>query len=125
MKKLKTYKQLFENNAITEINYSFKNLSKLPYLPNTLEILDCSNNNLTKISNLPITLESLDCSNNPNLSFLLLPDNIEDITIINTNLPYDDIDEYEEWFENDFNEKKYPVEYTEYLKKEKMTDFNL
>lgn len=119
------HKQLFENDVITEINYSFEKLTKLPYLPDTLEILNCSNNNLTKITNLPEPLESLDCSDNPNLSFLLLPDNIEDITITNTNLPYDDIDEYEEWFENEFNEENYPEEYAEYLKKEKIIDFNL
>ena len=44
MKHLKNYNQLFES-IVTKRNISYQNLTELPELPDTLEILSCENNN--------------------------------------------------------------------------------
>ena len=47
MKYIKKY-QLFEN-VVTELDLSRRNLTKLPELPDTLEILYCHHNKLTEL----------------------------------------------------------------------------
>ena len=51
-----------------EVLHCFNNqLTSLPDLPNTLEVLLCQNNQLTSLPELPDTLHSLHCNNNPHL----------------------------------------------------------
>jgi hypothetical protein len=47
--------------------YGTHQLTSLPDLPNTLEVLLCQNNQLTSLPDLPDTLHSLHCNNNPRL----------------------------------------------------------
>ena len=93
MKYLKT----FEQKSITELDYSKQNLTSLPELPESLEILYCHNNELTYLPALPESLEILYCNNN-NLSELpALPDSLKVLYCFNNNLPYKDLDGYKEW----------------------------
>jgi hypothetical protein len=61
----------------TPLRLSGLNLTKLPGIPNGVEILDVSNNKITHIHSLPKTVKNLDCSNNRITDGLTLPVNIE------------------------------------------------
>ena len=60
-----------------ELDFSFLNLSKLPPLPNHIEVLYCNGNNLKELPKLPPNLIVLDCSRNFLTSLPLLPKNLE------------------------------------------------
>ena len=136
--------KIFEANNITELNYNSQNLSELPELPDTLEILYCHNNNLSELPELPDTLETLYCHNN-NLSELPeLPDTLIELSCYNNNLselpqlpdtleildcednklPYDDLEGYWKWF-HEYYPVNYPEKYEKFMSKKKQKDFNL
>ena len=116
MKYLKT----FEQQIITELDLSNKNLTELPELPDTLvtlycgdnqlielpdlpdtlEYLYCSKNNLTSLPELPETLKELYCSNNKLTELPELPKSLKILFCSNNNLPYNNLDEYKEWVKN-------------------------
>lgn len=50
---------------VNELDCSFNQLTDLPTLPNTLQMLKCTSNQLTNLNNLPITLKKLYCWYNP------------------------------------------------------------
>ena len=54
---------------MTTLNLSYQDLTELPQLPQSLQILCCDNNNLTELPQLPQSLKLLYCSYN-NLSEL-------------------------------------------------------
>ena len=87
MKYIKKY-QLFDK-VITELNLSNQNLTELPELPDTLEILYCHNNKLTELPELPETLEYLECDHN--------------------NLPYDNLKSYWKWYYNKYPSITYEI----------------
>jgi Leucine-rich repeat (LRR) protein len=62
---------------ITELNLSWKHLTELPVLPDTLEYLDCFNNQLIKLPDLPDTLKKLNCHSNQLTELPELPDKLE------------------------------------------------
>ena len=75
MKHIKTYK-LFESIQ-TEMDVSGKDLTSLPELPNSLEILYCNNNKLNSLPELPNSLERLWCHNNKLNSLPELPNSLK------------------------------------------------
>lgn len=87
------------SNSLEAIYCYNNNLKSLPELPKSLLILDCSDNELTSLPELPDTLEHLNCSGN-NLKFLpILPESLKSLIChYNNNLPYNNIDEYREWY---------------------------
>ena len=48
----------------TELYYLYEQLTKLPELPNSLQILYCYNNELQELPKLPNLLKELNCNNN-------------------------------------------------------------
>ena len=59
------------------LNYSRKNLTKLPELPDNLQELFCDGNKLTSLPKLPNNLEILWCDHNQLTSLPKLPNNLE------------------------------------------------
>ena len=101
MKYLKT----FERKIITEVDLSYKKLTKLPELPDTLKELYCSNNQLNKLPDLPDTLQVLYCNNNQLTKLPDLPDTLIELSCSGNQLPYEDLDGYRKWFEETYPEK--------------------
>ena len=124
MKYLKTYNKIFEK-IITALDYSRCNLTELPELPDTLEVLYCQNNNLTELPKLPESIEILVCANNnltslPELPDTLLtlycannnltslpelPESLEILECEDNNLPYDDLEGYKKWYAKTYPER--------------------
>jgi hypothetical protein len=78
-------------NILEVLHCGHNQLTELPKLPNTLKELYCYENKLTHLPELPDTLELLSCGNNPLIQLPVLPDTMEllfcDYTKI-TELPY-------------------------------------
>ncbi len=106
---LQKYPDKNEWKNIIKINCSHENLVNLDGIENlvNLKYLYCPNNQLTElnIENL-VNLVYLDCSYNQltelNLENLI---NLKMLECYDNKLPYDDLYEYEEWFEKTYPEK--------------------
>jgi len=61
------------------IDYSRRDLTKLPPLPSSLKELFCEVNDLTKLPSLPPSLEVLDCFDNHLTSLPSLPPSLEEL----------------------------------------------
>ena len=59
------------------------NLTELPDLPNSLQILECNYNNLIKLSNLPNSLKELYCFDN---NLIELPNSLIELSCQKNNL---------------------------------------
>jgi Leucine-rich repeat (LRR) protein len=59
-----SFDKIIDYNKVVYINCGFNQLSKLPELPNSLQILDCYCNNLSELPELPNSLQTLYCGNN-------------------------------------------------------------
>jgi uncharacterized repeat protein (TIGR01451 family) len=66
--------QFFKN--LTTINCRLNQLTSLPELPSTVEVLECSNNELTSLPKLSNSLNSLSCSDNLITSLPELPNSL-------------------------------------------------
>ena len=85
MKYIKKYEEIEDKSLITILHLSYKNLTELPELPKSLIKLVCYNNKLAELPELPISLRILYCSNNK--------------------LPYNNLDEYKEWYAKTYPER--------------------
>ena len=90
----------FEQKNIKELDLTYKDLTELPELPDTLKTLFCFDNKLTELPELPDTLKTLICYNNKLTELPELPDTLEYLYCSNNNLPYNDLDGYWDWYEN-------------------------
>ena len=106
MKYIKEFKIFESNDIITELNYSIENLTQLPELPNSLEILYCKYNKLTELPELPNSLNYLNCSNN-NLTELKFneykPLSLKIFYGYYNKLPYKNIDELKKWHKENYS----------------------
>jgi len=76
----------------------YNQLTKLPKLPEELVILYCHNNQLTKLPELPKGLKYLDCDGNKLTELPELPKGLKYLDCDGNKLPYDNLEEYWEWF---------------------------
>lgn len=88
MKYIKTFEEIEDKSKITELDFSHRNLTELPDLSEyiNLKILNCCYNKVTYLPELPDSLEKLYCANNQ--------------------LPFDDLNGYKKWYD----ENKYIID---------------
>jgi E3 ubiquitin-protein ligase SspH2 len=103
MKYLKKYNEEININDYLSsdgkrLNLNSLGLTKLPELPEGLETLYCDNNNLTQLPELPEGLKELYCSYNNLTQLPELPEGLKGLDCDNNNLPYENLEEYWEWF---------------------------
>jgi E3 ubiquitin-protein ligase SspH2 len=82
------------------------NLNQLPELPEGLKYLFCNNNKLTHLPELPKGLKVLYCWNNKINELPELPEGLEYLNCSDNNLPYNNLEEYWEWFWKTYPELK-------------------
>ena len=85
LKKLLCFRNMTEDDDMTEDGYKMK---ELPDLPETLEILDCYENGLTHLPKLPQALQQLNCWDNKLIELPNLPDNLEILDCYDNELKY-------------------------------------
>ena len=72
-------------NSLQVLFCSMNQLTSLPELPNSLQYLYCHNNQLTELPNLPNSLQYLDCENNKLTSLPNVPNSINYLYLKNNN----------------------------------------
>ena len=74
------------NHGRLVINCASNELTELPAIPSTLQILYCQNNQLTALPALPSTLQRLDCENNQLTVLPALPSTLQELYCYNNQL---------------------------------------
>ncbi len=75
--KFNSFEEINNYDKVVYINYSHNNLTSLPKLPNSLQILWCYDNQLTSLPELPNSLQQLICGYNQLTLLPKLPNSLE------------------------------------------------
>ena len=101
MKYIKKFESIIDRTKVTELNIREHNLDELNHLDEytNLKKLYCYLNKLETLPELPESLKTLYCDNNNLKSLPELPESLEKLYCKYNNLPFENLNEYKEWYD--------------------------